>query len=95
MNTIALEGRVTIDNSNDVRSELANALRSKPEILTVDLSRVTFIDSSGLATFVEAMRSARLQGGRLVFRGIQGQARYIFEVFQLNRLFEIDEETAA
>ncbi len=84
-----VEGRVTVDNSPEMRNRLAAALKPKPAELTVDLSRVTYIDISGLATLVEASRIAHQQGTRLVLTGIQGQIRYLFEVSHLDQLFDI------
>jgi len=90
--TVAIDGRVTIDNSPDMRARLALALTSKPAELAVDLSRVTYIDTSGLATLVEASRIAHQQGTRLVLTGMQGQMRFLFEVSHLDRLFDIAAE---
>jgi len=91
-NEIAIQGPVTIDNSGNMRRTLCSALRSKPATLTVDLSNVSYIDSSGLATLLEAMRNARKQNTRLILRGIQGQTRYFLEITHLDRLFDIDGE---
>jgi len=90
--TISIEGRVTVDNSPEMRDRLAVALKPKPAEVTVELSRVTYIDISGLATLVEASRIAHQQGTRLVLAGVQGQTRYLFEVSQLDHLFDIVEE---
>jgi anti-sigma B factor antagonist len=90
--TVAIEGRITVDNSPDMRTRLALALKSQPTELAVDLSRVTYIDTSGLATLVEASRIARQQGTRLVLTGIQGQIHYLFEVSHLDQLFDIAAE---
>ena len=86
---VSIEGRVTVDNSSEMRDRLAAALKPKPAELTVDLSRVTYIDVSGLATLVEASRIAHQQGTRLVLTGLQGQTRYLFEVSHLDQLFDI------
>ena len=91
---VSLEGRVTIDNSPDMRTRLALALKSKPVELNVDLRRVTYIDVSGLATLVEASRIARQQGTRLVLTGMQGQIRYLFDASHLDQLFDIAAEQA-
>jgi anti-sigma B factor antagonist len=90
--TVAIEGRVTIDSSPAMRSKLLDALKSKPAEMVVDLSRVTYIDTSGLATLVEASRIAHQQGARLVLTGIQGQIRYLFDVSHLDQLFDIAAE---
>jgi anti-sigma B factor antagonist len=87
---VSFRGRINIDNSGEMRRTLSHALRSKPAEVTVDLSLVTYIDISGLATLVEAARIARGQGTRMVLGGIQGQALYLLEITRLDQLFEID-----
>jgi anti-anti-sigma factor len=91
-NVVTIRGRINVDNSGEMRRTLSNALRQKPENVTVDLSGVTYIDTSGLATLVEAARIAREQGAQLVLCGIQGQARYFLEITSLDQLFEIARE---
>ena len=85
--TVALNGRITIENSGEMRRALSKALRAKPANLSVDLSQVPYIDTSGLATLVEAFRIARKQGTRLTLGGIQDQPRYLLEITHLDRLF--------
>lgn len=94
--TVAIEGRITVNNSDGMRRRLLAALRSRPPQVTVDLSQATYMDSSGLATLLEAVRIARSQGTRLVLAGVSGQPRCLFEIGQLNRLFEFaPQETSA
>lgn len=87
--TISIKGRITVNNSDEMRRKLRAALGSKPAQLTVDLSEVAYIDTSGVATLLEAVRVAREQGTRLVLAGLNGQPRYLFEVTEFDRLFEI------
>jgi anti-sigma B factor antagonist len=56
----------------------------------VDLTGVTYMDSSGLATLIETMRTGRRQGTRLVLSGIQEQPRYLLRVTDLDHVFEIE-----
>ena len=88
MSTVAIEGRITVNNSDEMRRKLLAALRSRPAQMTVDLSQASYMDSSGLATLLEAVRIARRQGTRLTLAGVSGQPRNLFEVAQLDRLFE-------
>jgi anti-sigma B factor antagonist len=90
MEIVSLQGRITINNANEMRRTLAGALLSRLPKLTVDLSGVTYMDTSGLATLMEAMRVARQQGTRLVLGGIQNQPRYLLEVTDLDHVFEIE-----
>jgi anti-anti-sigma factor len=89
---VSFNGRITVDNSNEMREKLRAALKVMPKPLTVDLSQVTSIDMSGLATLVEATRMARRQGTRLVLAGIQGQPASLLEVAHLDQLFDIAPE---
>jgi anti-anti-sigma factor len=92
MSTVSFEGRLTIPNANAMRRTLADALRSRPPELTVDFSGVTYIDSSGVATLVEAMRIAAQQGTRLVLAGVRGQPQYLFCATQFDQIFPIEEQ---
>jgi anti-sigma B factor antagonist len=74
-----------------MRRMLADALRSQVAKVTVDLSGTSYMDTSGLATLMEATRIARHQGTRLILRGIQEQPRCLLEVTDLNQVFEMEE----
>jgi anti-sigma B factor antagonist len=84
-----MQGRITIENAHEMRRKLTDGLGQRPAILTVDLTEVTFVDSSAIATLLEAARVARGQGARLVLRGVHGQMKYLLQVTELDRLFEI------
>jgi len=86
---VAVQGRITVANSGEMRTALANALRTKPTAVSLDLSGVSYLDTSGLATLIEAVRIARNQGTRLILSGMHDQPRYFLEITRLDRLFEI------
>lgn len=89
--TVSMQGRITIDSADQMRRRLANALRTHPALVAVDLSHVPYMDTAGLATLIESMRTARQQGTRLVLSGIQQQPGYLLKVTDLDHVFEIDE----
>jgi anti-sigma B factor antagonist len=91
MGSVSLQGRITINNANEMRRTLSGALHPQLAKLTVDLSGVTYMDTSGLATLMETMRIARQQGTRLVLSGIQSQPQYLLQVTDLDHVFEIEE----
>ncbi|MGO9241478.1 MAG: STAS domain-containing protein [Bryobacteraceae bacterium] len=92
---VVIHGRITIGNSGEMRSKLFDVLRAKPATVSIDLSDVSYIDTSGLATLVEAVRIARRHGTRLILLGIRDQPRYLFEITHLDRSFEIAGEEAS
>jgi anti-sigma B factor antagonist len=55
--------------------------------VTVDLAAVTFIDSSGLGTLVEAHKRIGLAGGRLTVSGSRPNVQKAFEITQLADMF--------
>jgi len=89
-NSIAIHGRITVENSGEMSTTLTNALRKKPKKLSVDLSGVSYIDTSGLATLLQAAGTARKQGTRLVLDALQDQPRYLLEITHLDRLFDME-----
>lgn len=94
--TVAIEGRITVNNSDQIRRKLLAALHARPAQVTVDLSQATFIDTSAVATLLEAVRIARGQKTRLVLTGLCGQPRYLFDIVRLDTLFEFGaQETSA
>jgi anti-sigma B factor antagonist len=86
--TVAIEGRITVNNSDEMRRKLLAALRSGPAQVTVDLSQAIYMDLSGLATLLESVCIARKQKTRLVLAGVSGQPRSLFQIGQLESLFE-------
>ena len=85
---IAPHGRITIESSDDLRKELLKALRAKPKNLSVDLTGVSYIDTSGWATLVEASRVAHKQGTKLILTGIHDQPQYLLQISRLTRSSE-------
>ena len=86
---VSFDGRISVDNSNEMRERLGAVLKLMPKVLTVDLSRVTSIDISGLATLVEATRRARRQDTQLMITGLQEQPAYLLRVTGMDQLFNL------
>jgi anti-anti-sigma factor len=87
--SVSIEGRITIESSDEMRRKLRTLLQSKPAQITIDMSGATYVDTSAVATLLEAVRLARGQGTRLVLAGLQGQPAHLLEMSLLRRLFEI------
>jgi anti-sigma B factor antagonist len=76
-----------------VRQLILEAIRSQSGRVVVDMSDITYMDMSGLATLLEALRQAHQQGKAIALQGAQDQPRYLFEVTELDYLFEMDGRT--
>lgn len=82
-------GEIDLNASPILRQELKRILTSRPQKLIVNLAGVAYMDSSGVATLVEAMQIARKSSTRLVLCGMQDKVRSIFEIARLETVFTI------
>ena len=57
--------------------------------LVLDLSQVDYMDSSGVATLVEALQQCRTRQTALVLSGLQARVRSVFEIAKLDSVFTI------
>lgn len=85
---VDLSGRLDAHQSNHVTKKLSEAVEITPRIV-VNLGKVHFIDSTGLATLVRGMRKSREKQGDLVLCELQQPVRIIFELTRLDQAFEI------
>ena len=74
-------------NAREVLLECVN--RNRP--LLVDLSRVNYIDSYGVASLVEALQNARKRGSELVLVAVSESAMRVFKLARLETVFTIFE----
>ena len=88
-NVLQLTGEIDLHISPEVRQALRTIIEKKPKILVVDLAKVTFIDSSGLAVLIEGMQKVQEYGGKLALANLQESVRHIFEIARLDQVFLI------
>jgi anti-sigma B factor antagonist len=88
-NVLPLEGEIDLHVSPRVAEKLVEILKPNPSRVVVDLSRVTYIDSSGLAVLIEGMQNVEDYGGRFALAGLQENVRTIFETARLDQVFLI------
>jgi anti-sigma B factor antagonist len=55
----------------------------------IDLSRLRFVDSSGLGAFISCLRKLNAKGGDLKLCGMSKQVRAVFELVRMHRIFDI------
>ena len=63
--------------------------QKKPERIVIDLSRTTFIGSSGLAALIVAMQMVEAYGGKFFLTGLHETLRSIFATSRLDQVFQI------
>ena len=79
-----VNGEINISTSPDLKKQFEKQMSKK---VVVDLEKVTYIDSSGLATLVEILKRTKSQGGSLGLAGMSDKVRSLFEITKLDKLF--------
>jgi len=87
--TVALGGDVDLHHSPAVRNELMRLAADQPNRLIVDLAGVTYMDSSGVATLVQALQQVKRYNGRLFLVAPNERVRSIFQIARLDSIFQI------
>jgi anti-sigma B factor antagonist len=86
---VGLNGHLGLDSSPALRDRLLAILQGQPpKTIIVDLTQVSYIDASGVATLLEALKIARSLRGTLCLKGLQGRVERLFEVTGLKAVFE-------
>jgi stage II sporulation protein AA (anti-sigma F factor antagonist) len=68
VHTIALAGEMDLANAGDVERELLRAEATNAAQIVIDLSEVTFMDSTGIRLLITAHARSRTEGDRLVLK---------------------------
>lgn len=92
---LKLEGEIDLHASPALRSELQACVAAKVPVLLVDFNGVEYIDSSGLATFIEYVRSGSGHDGKIALFGLKKKVRTIFDLVRLNELFILADSAEA
>jgi len=91
---VRLSGEVDMATSAAVKSSLADLAEGGHLAVVVDLSEVTFIDSSGLHVLLDAQRRLSKSGGKVVLRKPAPAVDRILQISGLCDVFPMEEGTA-
>ena len=80
---ITLSGELDAYNAPELRSTFERVLETEPAVVVIDLTSVTFLDSTVLGAIVGLLRRVREQGGELRTVLPDTTARRIFEITNL------------
>lgn len=89
---VTIRGEIDVATSPELHETLDHVLERGAQLVTVDLSGLTFIDSSGLGVLVGTHKQLREAGGdTIVLRGMQEPVRRVFEITGLTKLFTVED----
>ena len=90
--TVALTGEIDHHCAREyIRSISAKIEAYIPQICVLDFREVSFVDSSGIAVVINALRNMTQIEGRLMLTGLSAQPMRVFRASGIDKLVEIRE----
>jgi anti-sigma B factor antagonist len=86
---LSIVGDVDLYSSPEVRKELIALTEKKVKHILVDLNKVSYMDSSGVATLVEGLQQVGKYKGKLLLYGLDSVVKEVFELSRLDKVFDI------
>ena len=85
---VAFKGEIDLESSPAARKILLRCFENNGKVV-VDLSGVTYIDSSGVASLVEALQAAKKNGGQFSLAAVSEPTRRVLELARLDKVFTL------
>lgn len=82
-------GEIDMRQSPDFHRALVELVAERPFRLVIDLTQVSYIDSSGVGTLVEIFRRVKGYQGKLALVAPAPRVMSMFEITRLNQFFHI------
>jgi anti-sigma B factor antagonist len=89
---VQLQGNISVENALKLKQQLAEAVSAQEHSsLMVDMTQVSGLDSAGLMALVSTLTLAQRLNKQFGLFGVSPSLRIIFELTQLDRVFDISE----
>ena len=92
---VCVEGDIDLSRSPEFQRNLLALMDKKPARIVVNLSKVPYMDSSGVASLVKVLSRARKSDMGLSLTSLTDRVKSVFEITKLDNVFHIcatDEE---
>jgi anti-sigma B factor antagonist len=88
-------GEVDLATSPQLREALDRTIASGTPIVRLDMTGVTFLDSSGISVLVDAQQRLQEVSGQLVLHGVGDHIKRVLEISGLGSFFEQSDQSAS
>jgi anti-sigma B factor antagonist len=86
---VAVAGEIDVYTSPLLQERLVEVLRDGSSSIVLDLSAVTFLDSTGLGVLITGLKRCRSADGDLVLVTAQPNVLKVLEITGLNDVFQV------
>ncbi len=88
---LSVRGEIDLYSSPELRSKISDAVPLSKKALVLDLSGVSYMDSSGVATLVEGLRSAKKRDIDFILQNPSAAVMKVLQLSRLDAVFDIRE----
>lgn len=86
---VAPGGEIGYHEAPALQNAIHRAYAQQPKAVIIDLSRVNYMSTSGVATLVEALQISRRSGAPLYLTGLSERVKAVFDITRLQTAFRI------
>src|SRR3989338_10956706 len=86
---LEISGDLDFHSSPDLKKKFQEIFDRQTRKIVVNLEKVGYIDSSGLATFVDALKKSKRINGLLILTELAPVVRSVFEIAKLDKVFTL------
>lgn len=85
-----LSGEIDSQNADEFYTEVTEAYENAPADLIFDCTKLAFIDSTTLGTFVKILKKLQADGRRMKLKNLQPRLKKLFVICALDTIMEIE-----
>ena len=89
------EGSIDTAGGAQIRQDVSDRLEAGVETILIDLTNISFMDSSGLGAMVVTLQRVRSKGAKLYLCSVNDQLKIILELTKMDKVFDILPDRAA
>ena len=86
---VILTGSLFAEDAKAIQAAFCRYIGKGHKTISIDLAGVDYIDCTGLGMLLSINKNALEMGGRLEIKGLQGMAKDLIELTQLDKVFTI------
>lgn len=87
--TIEISGKFDIESTEEFESIFAKVIEPNPSVVAIDMSRLDYIDSSGIGSLIKSLNILKGKKGKLILVGMKPMIQNVFKLAKLDMFFEI------
>ena len=90
--TVALTGEIDHHRAKEYIAAIGSKIETyNPDVCILDFTEVNFMDSSGIAVVINALRAMTRIEGKLKLSGLRNQPMKVFRTSGIDKLVQIEE----